>query len=339
MIMRHAYGYIAFAAIWLTAATGSTATQLTVYTAISIEETERVTRAFAASQPDIELRWVRDSTDRIITRLRHEIQQPKADIVWGVAASTLAGLAPEGYFQPYKPRGFDRLDRRFSDPNDPPSWVGQRVWTSALCVHSTALAKANLKPPARWGDLLDPAYKGLVLALDPGGSRTGMLTLRGWFSLWGEAGSWSYMEGLHRNIAAYLRNGAAPCNLVARGHYPIGISYTYQAIKLKRKGLPIDVVIPGDGIGWDVEAMAVVRGTPYAQAAKAFADWSIGSAAMKILSRGFGITTLSGTSGVHKNYPPEITQRLAPVNFITTSRMREKILAEWRIRFSAKAAR
>ena len=339
MIMRHAYGYIAFAAIWLTAATGSTATQLTVYTAISIEETERVTRAFAASQPDIELRWVRDSTDRILAHLRHEIQQPKADIVWGVAASTLAGLAPEGYFQPYKPRGFDRLDRRFSDPNDPPLWVGQRVWTSAICVDTIALAKANLKPPTRWGDLLDPAYKGLVLALDPGGSRTGMLTLRGWISLWGEAGAWRYMESLHRNIVAYLQTGASPCNLVARGKYPIGISYTYQGIKLKGKGFPIDVVMPGDGIGWDVEAMAIVRGTPYVEAAQAFADWSIGNAAMKILSRGFGMTTLSGPSGVHKNFPPEITQRLAAVDFITTSHMREKILAEWRIRFSAKAAR
>ena len=339
MIMRHAYGYMAFAAIWLTAATGLAATQLTVYTAISIEETDRVTRAFAASQPDIELRWVRDSTDRIVARFLHEIQQPKADIIWGVAASTLAGLASDGYFQPYAPRGFDRLDRRFSDPNDPPSWVGQRVWTGALCVHTTALAQANLKPPARWGDLLDPAYKGLVLALDPGGSRTGMLTLRGWFSLWGEAAAWRYMEGLHRNIIAYLQNGAAPCNLVARGQYPIGFSSTYQAIKLKRKGLPIDVVIPGDGIGWDVEAMAVVRGTPYAEAAEALADWSIGSAAMNILSRGFGMTTLAGPSGVNKKYPPEITQRLAPVDFFTTSHMREKILAEWRIRFSAKATR
>ncbi len=339
MIMRHAYGYMAFAAIWLAAATGSAATQLTVYTAISTEETDRVTRAFTASQPDIELRWVRDSTDRIAARLRHEIRQPKADIVWGVAASTLAGLASDGYFQPYAPREFDRLDRRFSDPNDPPLWVGQRVWTSALCVDTTALAKSNLKPPARWGDLLDPAYKGLVLALDPGGSRTGMLTLRGWFSLWGEAGAWRYMEGLHRNIVAYLQTGAAPCDLVARGQYPIGISFTYQAIKLKGKGLPIDVVIPGDGIGWDVEAMAVVRGTPYAEAANTFADWSISSAAMKILSRGFGITTLAGPSGIRKNYPPEITKRLAPVDFIATSHMREKILAEWRIRFSAKAAR
>ena len=165
-----------------------------------------------------------------------------------------------------------------------------------------------------------------------------MLTLRGRFSLWARrvlGATWKARTGISLHIF-----GMAPHRATSwRGHFPIGISFTYHAIKLKGKGLLIDVVIPGDGIGWDVEAMAVVRGTPYAEAAKAFGDWSISSDAMKILSRGFGITTLSGTSGVHKNYPPEITQRLAPVNFITTSHMREKILAEWRIRSSAKAAR
>ena len=321
------------------AATTSAATQLTVYTAISTEEIVRVTRAFAASRLDIELRWVRDSTDRIVSRLYRERKQPKADIVWGVAASKLSGLAADGYFQPYTPDGFDRLDRRFSDPNDPPLWVGQRIWTNALCVNTEALAKAKLNPPARWGDLLDPAYKGMVLALDPGGSRTGMMMLNGWFSLWGEAGAWRYMEGLHRNIGAYLQTGAAPCDLVARGQFPIGISFAYQAIKLKGKGLPIDVVIPGDGIGWDVESMAIVQGTPYAESAKAFADWSIGSTAINVLSRGFGMTTLAGPSGIRKNYPPEIRTRLTQVDFVAMNALQDKILAEWRIRFGTKATR
>ncbi|PPR62191.1 MAG: Iron deficiency-induced protein A [Alphaproteobacteria bacterium MarineAlpha4_Bin2] len=335
--MQQVFGYIAFAAIWLAASIGVAATPLSVYTAISPAEMSRISKIFSTVRPDIELRWVRNSTGRILARLRYEISQPKADIVWGVAASALAELVPAEYFEPYTPKGFERLDPKFSDTGDQPLWVGLRVWASALCVNTTTLKANNLEPPNRWGDLLAPAYRGKVLALDPNGSRTGKMALSGWFALWGDAGAWRYMEGLHRNVVAYLQPGGTPCNLVAQGLYPIGISFAYRAVKLKGKALPIIPVIPGDGVGWDIEAMAIVRGTPYPEAAHAFADWSLSGQAMGILSRGFGMTTLAGPAGLRKIFPAEIRKRLAPIDFTAGGPIDNKVLSEWRLRFGAKA--
>ena len=329
-------GYITFALIWLAASIGVAATPLSVYTAVSPDELSRVSRIFGTVRPDIELRWIRNSTNRIIARLLRERNQPKADIVWGVAASALAELASDRYFEPYAPEGFDRLDRRFSSAGDQPIWVGLRVWTSALCINTAILKSKNLEQPTRWGDLLAPAFRGQVLALDPYGSRTGRMALSGWFALWGDTGAWRYMEGLHRNVAAYLQSGGMPCNLVAQGLYPVGISFTYKAVKLKGKELPVEAVIPGDGVGWDVEAMAIVRDTPYPEAARAFADWSLSRQAMDILSRGFGMTTLSGQNGLRKTFPAEVRNRLAPIEFTADYLIDNKTLAEWRLRFGAK---
>lgn len=313
------------------------ATQITVYTAVSLQEINRIEAAFAAAERGVEIRWVRDSTDRILERLRIERQQPKADVVWAVSASGLAGLAAEGYFQPYTPKGFEQLDRRFSDPSNPPRWIGQRAWANVLCVNPDALAAAKLKMPTRWGDLLDPAFRGSVLALDPTVSRTGLMSINGWFALWQAGGAWRYMEGLHRNVVAYMRAGNAPCDLVARGRYPIGISYAYRTAKLMAKGKPIKWVVPGDGVGWDVEAMAIVAGTPYLDAARSFVDWTIERKAMDVQLRGFGMTALTAGTPPVRFYPEKLKESLVPMDFERIAGERDRIMAEWRLRFGAKA--
>ena len=163
------------------------------------------------------------------------------------------------------------------------------------------------------------------------------MTVAGWMSLWGNDGAWRYMEGLHRNIAVYLRSGNAPCDFVARGLYPIGISYAYRAAKHIAKGRPIDLIVPGDGVGWDVESMAIVRGTPYVEAARAFADWAIGPAAMKLQSRRFGLVSRPENGLAVRFYPEKLKDALVSINFEKRAIERERMLAEWRLRFGAKA--
>jgi len=336
-IMRVLLSLFAATLLIFAPGTAAAATQLTIYTAVPPSELAVIESAFRSENPEVEIRWVRDATTRILDRLRVERRQPKADIVWGVAASGLAGLAADGYFEPYAPKGFEDLDGRFSDRQTPPRWVGLRVWANALCVNRELMAAANLKTPERWGDLLDPAFKERILALDPSGSRTGLMTISGWMSLWGVDGAWRYMEGLHRNVVIYMQSGNAPCDLVARGLYPVGISYAYRAAKFIAKGRPLELVVPGDGVGWDVEGMAIVQGTPYVEAARVFADWAIGQKALKLQSRGFGLMSRPENPPEVRFYPPKIKEALVPIEFETRAIERERMLAEWRIRFGAKA--
>ena len=80
-------------------------TDLLVYTAIEADELAMFKREFEKDYPDINVKWVRDSTGIVTSKLLAEKENPRADIVWGLAATSLVLLGNEGYFQGYAPKG------------------------------------------------------------------------------------------------------------------------------------------------------------------------------------------------------------------------------------------
>ena len=71
-------------------------TQLTVYTALETDQIKAYEAGFNRVNPNIELKWVRDSTGVITAKLLAEKANPQADVVMGVAASSLALLDSNG---------------------------------------------------------------------------------------------------------------------------------------------------------------------------------------------------------------------------------------------------
>ena len=123
------------------ASTAQAKTELLVYTAIEADELAGFKAAFEAKHPDIEIQWVRDSTGVVTSKLLAEKDNPQADIVWGLAATSLMLLGNEGYFQPYSPKGVEKLDARYVDPNDPTVWTGQRAWIASVCFNTSRRRK------------------------------------------------------------------------------------------------------------------------------------------------------------------------------------------------------
>jgi hypothetical protein len=62
-------------------------TQLLVYTALETDQLKAYQEGFNKVHPDIEIKWVRDSTGVITAKLLAEKANPQADVVMGVAAS------------------------------------------------------------------------------------------------------------------------------------------------------------------------------------------------------------------------------------------------------------
>jgi iron(III) transport system substrate-binding protein len=78
-------------------------TQLLVYTALETDQLKAYQEAFNKVEPNIEIKWVRDSTGVITAKLLAEKSNPQADVVMGVAASSLALLDKQGMLEPYAP--------------------------------------------------------------------------------------------------------------------------------------------------------------------------------------------------------------------------------------------
>src|SRR5215470_12681222 len=92
---------LAFAAFALPATAQKT--ELLVYTALETDQIKAYEEAFKKANPNIDIKWTRDSTGVITAKLLAEKANPQADIVIGTSASSLAVLANEGMLQPYAP--------------------------------------------------------------------------------------------------------------------------------------------------------------------------------------------------------------------------------------------
>ena len=315
-------------------------TQLLVYTALETDQLKAYQEGFNRSNPDIEIKWVRDSTGVITAKLLAEKANPQADAVMGVAASSLALLDKQGMLQPYAPLNLDAIMSKYRDKKNPPAWFGMDVWGATVCFNTVEAQKRNIPKPETWQDMTKPIYKGQIVMPNPASSGTGFFDVTAWLTLFGDkdgkGGGWKFMDGLHENIAQYTHSGSKPCNMAAAGEFVMGISFEYRGNANKAKGAPIDLVFPKEGLGWDLESFAIHKGTKKLEAVKKLADWASSKDAMLLYGKNFAITAQPGVAAPLANVPTDYEARLVKMDFSWAADNRERILAEWTKRYNSK---
>jgi len=328
------------AAVPLVLATSAHAqkTTLTVYTALETDQLKAYQEGFNKANPDIELVWVRDSTGVITAKLLAEKSNPKADVIMGVAATSMGIFATEGMLEPYAPAGLSRIASQYREAKNPPNWVGMDVWGATICFNTVEAAKRNIPKPETWKDLTKPAYKGQIVMPHPASSGTGYFDVTAWLQVYGEAEGWKFMDGLHENIAQYMHSGSRPCASAANGEYVVGISFEYRANREKAQGKPIDLVFPKEGLGWDLEAIGIYKGTKNQAAARKLMDWAASDEAMALYAKNFAIVAVPTLSQPLPNVPSNYGAMLVKNDFDWAAKNRDKILAEWSKRYESKAA-
>lgn len=313
-------------------------TRLVVYTALENEQLQPYKQAAEAALKNVEIAWVRNSTGVITARLIAEKSNPRADAIWGLSVYSLLQLQALDMLQPYTPVGADQLKPAFRSNRDPMTWTGMDAFVSAICFNTVVAKQKNLPTPKTWADLLDPVYKGQVVMPNPASSGTGFLTVAGWIEEMGEAKAWDYMTSLHSNINTYLRSGSAPCSNAARGEYAVGLSFDMRSVELKNQGAPIDIIVPTDGVGFDLEGTAIVKGTKNLEAAQRLADFAVSSPAMEMYGKFYALLGLPGVKPAVEGYPADFEERMVKADFTQVAADRDRILKEWSAKFDSKSA-
>lgn len=313
------------------------AADLTVYTAVEAEDLARYAEEFNKSHPDININWVRDSTGIITAKLLAEKDNPQADVIWGLAATSLLLMKSEDMLEAYAPAGVEKLDPKFVDKSSPPAWTGMDAWVASVCYNTVEAGKAGLTPPASWKDLTNPEYKGHVIMPNPNSSGTGFLDVSGWLQMFGEDEGWAYMDALHENIARYTHSGSKPCKLAAAGEIPIGVSFAFRGAKSKAAGAPLEIIVPSEGVGWDMEATAIVAGTANLDAAKTLVDWSVTKEASEMYNTGYAVVAYPGVAKPVEHFPANLAEKMIDNDFEFAANNRAAILKEWQSRYDGKS--
>jgi iron(III) transport system substrate-binding protein len=313
---------------------GEEKSRLIIYTAKEPEEVAEFIPIAEEAMPDVSLEVLRLSTGDLTARLLAEKDRPIADVIWGVAATSMMILDEEGMLEPYAPEGLDEIESKFISRNDPPTWVGVDAYINAICFNTQKAEEFGLPMPETWEDLLDPAFEGHLVMPNPASSGTGYMYVSGALQAMGEDAGWSYLSELDKNMALYTKSGSKPCKMAAAGEYAVGISFAFVGFTQKEQGAPLEVIIPM-GTGWEMEANGLVQGTEEPEAARRFLDWAISDEAMALYAKYFGVLAKSGYPAA-EGFPEDVVQRLWDIDPGWSSANREAVLEEWTAQFAAK---
>lgn len=316
---------------------------LNIYTALEDEQVAEYLVEFKEMNPEVEVNITRDSTGVITSKLLAEKDNPVADVVWGLSATSLLVLKQNDMLEGYAPAGVERILPEFKDPAAKPTWVGMDAWETAFLVNKEVLKSKGIDTvPESYEDLLDPKYQGLIAMSNPASSGTGLLTVNGILQLKGEEEGWKYLDELDKNVAVYLHSGSQPAKATATGEYGIGISFGYRCIKSQNEvGEDTAVaVFPKEGSGWDMEANALIKKEDTKDIAKKFLDWAISDNIMKEYGKNYPIVAIGIGNNIPDGYAINpLDQLIKGIDFDKAANERDSILEEWTNRYDGKSAK
>jgi iron(III) transport system substrate-binding protein len=313
------------------------AAEILVYTALEDDQIPRYIKSFKERRPDIDVKFVRDSTGIVTAKLLAEKDNPQADAIWGLSAVSLMQLEQAGLLAPYTPADGGKVLPAYKDAAAAPTWFGIDAWMTGFCVNTVELGNKKLPMPESFADLAKPEFKGTITMPNPASSGTGFLTVSAILQLLGEEKGWAYLDKLHDNISTYTHSGSKPCKLAGTGESVIGISFGYRGLQQKKKGEPIETIFPKEGSGWDLEANALVKKAAIKPEAKVFLDWALSMDAMKEYAQSFAITGYPTGAPIPEGFPADPGKQMIKNDFDWAAKNRDRILAEWSKRYDGKS--
>jgi iron(III) transport system substrate-binding protein len=259
-----------------------------IYAALDEKTSNELAAAFKKETGiDAEVALQIEQAGTVSGRIKTEAPTARADVFIGGNSNFHTELVTGGYLEKYRSPVIKQagIDTRFMDPDG--YWTGW--YLGALCLlynekrYNEEVKSKGIKPPTTWDDLLNPAYKGQMIASNPATTGGAYLMMAAQiFRLGSEKAGFEYIRKLHPNVAQYTKGANGSIPLVSQGEAIVGFAWGHDTLKQKVQGnLPIVVVFPKD-TGFEIGAASIIKGAPHLEAAKKFVDFLLSPTAGKI---------------------------------------------------------
>lgn len=253
-------------------AQASGSNELTVYTAFPEAEVAYYFNAFEEAT-GIKVNALRLSAGEMLTRVAAEKDNPQAALMFGGSTDNYIAAVDQGLLEPYQSPELENAPETYIDPTG--TWNPIYVGAIAFACNKEWFAEKGYDYPTSWDDLLDPKYENMVIMAHPATSGTAYTVLATLIQLKGEDAVWDYLKELDKNMSQYTKSGANAPNSVALGEAAIALTFSHDGLQPTVEGYPIELSFPTDGTGYEVGAMALIKGGPADQQenAKKFIDF------------------------------------------------------------------
>jgi len=223
-------------------------------------------------------------TTGLVNKLLAEKAAPRADVWWSGEVFGTMQLAAAGILAPYKSPVAADIPDRYKQPDG--LWTAFGLRGRVLAFDPKRTKKEDL--PKRWCDLVDPKYKGKFRMADPrfGTTRGHMATL---LALWGPQAMTDFYRGLRANDCKLADGNAQAVLLLSRGMAEMVATDTDDVIVAMERGDSIDMIYPDldapatsgpspkptPGTLWIPSSVALVAGSPHADAGRRLIDYLV----------------------------------------------------------------
>src|SRR5437773_4339956 len=256
------------------------------YTSLALSSAEKVAKMFEAAYPGIKVEVHRTGSQRILQRVMQELQAnlKLVDVIHTSDAGHFVLLKDKKLLMKYTPAGVDAFPAGFKDKD---GYYYTLRATVNVIAYNTKLVPAA-EAPRGWKDLLDPKWKGKLVTAHPGYSGVIATHVLALVHLHG----WDYFKQLAQNKLMLVQSAVDPAGVVASGERMVAVDggdyYYYQ---MKKKGNPIEVVYPKEGVPLVVSPTAIASFAPHPNAAKLFTDFTFTRELQQVMADSEGLYT------------------------------------------------
>jgi iron(III) transport system substrate-binding protein len=182
---------------------------------------------------------------------------------------------------------------------------------------NTSLVKGD-DVPKGWMDLLNPKWKGKILSDDPRTSGGGAVMFRMLFPRFGT----DYLTKLAAQNLVFARDYQESSRRTARGEFAMYIPYIFSDFP-NLKGLPVNYVIPEEGVTYGSYSVSVMKDAPHKNAARLLVNFYLTDAVQKIYAAtGHGVMVDGMTDGLPEETKALVNGKpLAPEDFPAIDKM------------------
>lgn len=255
-----------------------------VYSPHGRDQLELLEAAFERQRPDIDLRWLDMGSQEVLDRIRSERANPQADVWFGGPTTMFDRGVADSLLWPYRPAWADHVGPAGIGPAD----LYYPVYRTPAVIAYNSDAVPAERAPRDWDEVLEPEWTDKVLIRDPMASGTmraiwGLIVVRSIQATGDTAQGMQWLRRLDAQTKAYALNPAILMERLARREGVVTLWDLPDVLIDKAKGLPLGYTFPSSGTVVIDDAIALVRGSRNAEAAKAFIDF-VGSVEGQLLA-------------------------------------------------------
>jgi len=279
----------------------------------------------------VEVKNITLSWGEIWARLKSEAPRFNADMVLSFGAAQAIDGTQKDYYVAYKSAAWADVDPAFKSPQD--TYYALGTFSFLLIGNKEKLAEKGYGMPVSWKELLEPKWKGQVVAPSPRTSGTAFMINYSFLQLYGWDEGWNYLEGLDQNMAFYTKSGNAPTDLVGRGEYLLGITSDENVLKRIQDGYPIAWTVPEEGIGYEGNYCVILKGTKKLQLCQKVMDYlGTQDCSEFVASMGY----IPPRPGIPSGLYGEVKPKFINLDHAWAVENRSRIIKTWKSRFMMK---